>query len=202
MNDADIKRSVRVVTAPTVEPVTLAEARLWCRIDDDDTSQDAMLLLLIIAMREVAEDLTGCTFAPRVLELTMDSFPSDAIELPQGPVQSVTSISYLDGDGALQVLAGSPNEFVEDLYSVPARLSPLVGWPSTKDTPNAVRVRYTAGYATHNQIPRKLRLWMQLKIATLYENRETIVVNGQVQSLPRDLTDGLLDALRANRMFA
>ena len=77
-------RYVRMVTAPAVEPVTIDEARLWCRIDADDATQDAMLQLLIIAMREHAEAITGRAFASRTLEFVMDAFPPDdePIELP------------------------------------------------------------------------------------------------------------------------
>jgi uncharacterized phiE125 gp8 family phage protein len=194
---------VRVVTGPTYEPVTLAEAKLWCRIDDDDTEQDAMVLLLIQAMREYAEQLTGRSFASQTLELSLDSFP-DVIQLPHSPVSSVTSITYIDGDGATRTLSGSPSAFQEDLYSEPARLVPLEGqsWPTTSDVLNAVRVRYVTGYTNVTAIPNQLRLWIQTRISTLFEHREQLVVGGQVQALPRDFVDGLLDGLRAKRMFA
>jgi uncharacterized phiE125 gp8 family phage protein len=194
---------VRVVTGPVLEPVTLAEAKLWCRIDDDDTEQDAMVLLLIQAMREYAEQLTGRSFAQQTLELSLDAFP-DVIELPHSPVSSVTSITYIDGDGATQTLGGSPTEFQEDLYSEPARLVPLTGesWPTTADVLNAVRVRYVTGYANVTAIPNQVRLWIQTRISTLFEHREQLIVGGQVQALPRDFVDGLLDGLRAKRMFA
>ncbi len=199
----EIISRVRVVTEPEVEPVTLAEAKLWCRVDDDDTSQDAMLLLLIKAVRERAEELTGRAFAQRTLELRLDAFPDGVIELPFPPLQSVTSISHIDSSGALQT-SGSPTDFQEDLTSEPGRVAPLTGtaWPSTQEVLNAVRVRYVAGYATVNAIPKLARLWMQARISTFYEHREQLVVGGQLTSLPRDFVDGLLDGLRVTKNFA
>jgi uncharacterized phiE125 gp8 family phage protein len=200
-----IVRGVRVVTAPSFEPVTLAEAKLWCRVDDDDTSQDATLMLLIIAMREHAEHLTGRVYAERTLELSLDSFPaSGEIALPYPPVQSVSSVYYVASDGSLTPMDSSPSSWQVDLYSVPPRVkaSSTSTWPATQDAYGAVRIQYVAGYATHNLIPKTLRLWMQARISTLYEQREQVVVGQTVQALPRDFVDGLLDNLRSDRMFA
>lgn len=198
--------SVRVVTKPAYEPVTIAEAKLWCRIDDDDTDEDAMVLLLISAMREYAEELTGRSYVQRTLELRLDKFPDDGeIELPFPPVQSVSSVSYIDGDGTLQTLSVSPTGWQEDLVSEPARICPLYAqtWPASQAVYGAVRVRYVAGYANPNAIPKKLRLWMQARVATLFENREQIFSQGgNVVQIPRDFADGLLDGLRSRKMFA
>jgi uncharacterized phiE125 gp8 family phage protein len=201
----NIVRSVRVVTPPAFEPVTLAEAKLWCRVDEDDTDQDATLMLLIIAMREYAEHLTGRVFAERTLELRLDSFPADGeIVLPYPPVQSVSAISYIDSDSAETALDASPAAWQEDLTSVPARVKSLSTgtWPTALETYGAVRIQYVAGYATHNLIPKTLRLWMQARISSLFENREQLVTGTIVAELPRAFVDGLLDNLRAERMFA
>jgi uncharacterized phiE125 gp8 family phage protein len=200
-----IVRGVRVVTAPSFEPVTLQEAKLWCRVDADDESQDATLMLLIIAMREYAEHLTGRVFAERTLELSLDSFPtSGEIALPYPPVQSVSSVYYVASDGSFTPMDSSPSSWQVDLYSVPPRVKALSTstWPATQEAYGAVRIQYVAGYATHNLIPKTLRLWMQARISTLYEQREQLVVGQTVQSLPRDFVDGLLDNLRSDRMFA
>lgn len=202
-----LKKSVRVVTAPTFEPVTLTEAKLWCRVDEDDTDQDAMLLLLIIAMREYAEELTGRAFVSRTLEMRMDGFPEDGdpIELPYTPLHSVSSIQYVDADGDLQSLEASPTDWQVDTVSEPGRVAPSTDdglWPDTReDELGAVRITFVAGYANVNAIPKKVRLWMQARIATLFEHREQIVT-GSVAAIPKDFTDGLLDGLRVHTGFA
>lgn len=189
--------SIRVLTPPSIEPVTLAEARLWCRIDDDDTTQDAMLLVLIAAMREFAENLTGRYFASRQLELRLDRFTSHVIKLPYPPLRSVEYVAYIDTDGVLQTLSGSPNAFDTDLYSVPGTVRPLYqeAWPATRSTLDAVRIGFTCGYANVSAMPKSLRLWMQARLATLFEMREQVIVGHIVQPLPRDFVDGLLDSL-------
>jgi len=198
-------RYVRMVTAPAVEPVTIDEARLWCRIDADDATQDAMLQLLIIAMREHAEAITGRAFASRTLEFVMDAFPPDdePIELPYPPLASVSYITYVDASGADQTMGGSPDAFLVDTASYPGRLTPLFAgtWPAIRDQIGAVRIGYVAGYATTNLIPKALRVWMQARIATIFENREHLVMNNMVE-IPRDFADGLLDSLRVRVMFS
>jgi uncharacterized phiE125 gp8 family phage protein len=198
-------RYVRTVTPPTVEPVTVTEARLWVRMDSDDTTQDAMIQLLIIAMREHAEAITGRAFASRTLEVIMDAFPedNDVIELPYPPLSSVSYVTYTDGDGADQTLSGSPDAFLVDTGSYPGRVSPLYGgtWPATRAQIGAVRIGFVAGYGTTNLIPKALRIWMQARIATIFENREHLVMNNMVE-IPRDFADGLLDNLRVRTMFS
>jgi hypothetical protein len=43
---------------------------------------------------------------------------------------------------------------------------------------------------------------MQARISSLFENREQLVTGTIVAELPRAFVDGLLDNLRAERMFA
>lgn len=202
--------TVRVVTAPSYEPVTLAEAKAWCRVDTDDTSQDGVLNMLIQAMREYAEEFTGRAFALRTLQLRMNGFPSDEIELPRPPLVAVTSIEYLDADGTLQNLNGSPSQYQAYVYAEPGVVAPVYGgaWPATRDALDSVRITYTAGYAASGSpdtsteaIPAKVKLWMQARLVTLYEQREQLMRNNMVQ-VPRDFVDGLLDGLRIRKMFA
>lgn len=184
----------RVVTAPQQEPVTLAELKEWCRYYGTD--QDYTLLLLARAMRGYAENLTGRAFIRRDLEQIFDCFPCRVIYLPQPPLASVASIIYLDTDGTLQTLTGSPSQFQVDTDHEPGRVWPLYqeSWPSTLDELNAVRIRFTAGYI-RSQVPAEFKLWVQARIATLFEQREQLITGTIVNDIPRAFADGLLDGL-------
>lgn len=137
----------KVITAVTAEPVTLAEARLQCKVDSDDTTHDALLSALITAAREYAEHYTGRALAPQTLELALDAFP-DEIDLPMPPVASITSITYVDTAGDTQTLA--TDKYALSTYGDSRTVSLTYGntWPSTRDIPDAVKVKYLTGYST------------------------------------------------------
>jgi hypothetical protein len=87
-------------------------------------------------------------------------------------------------------------EYQLDLHSEPARLAPAYAtrWPAVRCQPNAVLVRYTAGYVDAAAVPQEIKSWMLLRIGMLYENRESVVAGVSVTELP--YVDCLLDAYR------
>lgn len=204
-----MRYALEVVTEPVYEPVARADAKEWLRIDADDTAHDSVVDLLIKAMREDAENITGRAFVSRQLRLTLGYWPWDTqygvkIVLPYPPLISVDSFQYIDTDGALQTLA-TDQYAVHDEYE-PAFIIPAwqVTWPTIRGVPNALQILFTAGYApgspsdeASNQelLPAKLKLWMESKVAGHNEFREQIMAGAAVQKIPRDFTDGLLDSL-------
>ena len=191
----DCDWSIRTVTGPTHEPITLEEARVWAKFDADDTSQDAMILGIIVAARRYAENYTGRAFVQRTLELRFPYFPSHVIELPRPPLRSVSYVRYIDVDGTEQVLGGSPDEFQVELYREPGRIQPLYlnVWPTTYGrNVDEVRIGYVAGYA--GEPPDELKLWMQSRVTMFDCHREPIAPNN-IQVLPHQFVDGILDPL-------
>jgi uncharacterized phiE125 gp8 family phage protein len=200
--------AVRVVTPPSVEPITLDEAHDWIR-DDGDSANDGVLGLLIKAMREYAETLTGRAFVQRTLELSCGAFWWNArcpLVLPYPPLVSVESVKYLDVDGEERTLG-------VDVYTVDADNDPgriflayQRTWPATRCAHNAVRVRYVAGFPPvaadyRANIPACVKLWMHTRLATLFENREQLVVGESIADIPRDFADGLLDGATSATRF-
>ena len=166
---------LKLITAPAEEPVTLAEARAHCRVPSSDTTEDALLQALIIAAREHCESWTHRRFITQTWDWVMDAFPGWCVELPHAPLQSITSVSYVDGEGATQTLATSGYQV--DVKTDPGRLMPAYGavWPSTRsDTFNAVTVRFVCGFGLAAAVPRGIKAAMLLTIGHLWEHRETV----------------------------
>lgn len=163
-----------LITAPSVEPVTLAEAKLQCKVDADLTADDALIDGLIAAVREQAEHEIGGALVTQTWERTLDAFPvaGGAIELGMPPVQSITSVKYLDAAGAEQTLVNTA--YTLDAVAAPGWVLPAAGtdWPATGDYANAVRVRFVAGYGAAAAVPAAVKAWMLLHIAEWYANRE------------------------------
>lgn len=204
-----MRSTLQVLTAPVYEPLSLAQARAWARVEVDDSNHDTTLNILRSAMREDAENLTFRAYIPRQYRLTSDDWPQDCeygskIELPFPPLISVDAFRYIDADGVLTTLA-TDQYAVHDEYE-PAFIIPAweVTWPTIRRVPNALQIDFTAGYAPgspddetgyQDALPEKLKQWMQAKMLTLFDNRAQFVEGRIVQAIPRDFTDGLLDSL-------
>lgn len=68
--------ALKQLVGPTVEPVSLAEARQFLRIDDDFTDDDALVLMLIASARRSAEQLCRRVLISQQWRLVFDRFPS------------------------------------------------------------------------------------------------------------------------------
>jgi len=190
---------LQLITDVTVEPVTLAEAKLWLKVEDGITADDALITGLISAVRQMAEQKTGRALLGQTWKLTLDAFP-DAIELTRVPLLAVSSVKYLDRDGVQQTL--SPASYTVDATNEPAWVVPAynVSWPETRADINAVEVTWTAGYHATDptKVPAAIRQWMQLQLAAAYVNREAFVQGQEVRGMP--FVDRLLDRFTVPRL--
>ena len=183
-----------IVTGPTTEPLTLAEAKAHCRIDISD--DDGLLAGYILAARHWIEGQTHRAMVQRTYDYTIDwCWPTKNcrswIDLPFPPLVSVTSVSYVDTNGATQTLSTS-------LYTVMTNRP--VGaitnayeqtWPDLRPQVEAITVRFVAGYAS---VPDDLVQAMKMLVAHWYENRETVVI-GQATEVPMAV-EALVSAYR------
>lgn len=192
------------VTAPTLEPVTLDEAKTHLRVDIDD--DNGLIDTLITAAREQVESYTRRALMPQTWDLKLDDFPcdGDAVWLPMPPVTSVTSITYTDMNG----VAGnvwSATKYTTDLPTGPkaqrARIAPAFAqiYPVTYPDLNVIAIRFVCGYAKEAAVPARIRQAMLLLIGTWYQNREQVLISqfaGQFLELPVGVTS-LLYSYRA-----
>lgn len=175
--------STTVITAPAVEPVLAADVKTFLHITSTD---DALIDELIAATRIEIEAAVKRSLINTTWELRLDAFPDGGvIELPRPPLQSVTSVKYYDTEGVLTTLATT--EYSVDApagpFAVPGRV--LLGyaksWPATRGIPNAVTVRFVAGYgATAATVPGGLRTAIKLLAGDLYSNPGLDVVTRRV----------------------
>jgi uncharacterized phiE125 gp8 family phage protein len=185
--------TLKLITAPATEPVTLAEAKVHCRCGDDE---DALLGVLIQAAREQAEHQLGRALITQTWERVIDAFPLVEVELGMPPVVSVVSVKYIDEAGVEQTMDAA--DYSLDTDTQPGWVLPAVDteWPDTLDTANAVRVRFTCGYGAAAAVPAAIKSWMLLRIGTLYKMREEVVVGVSVADIPGGYVDRLLDPYR------
>lgn len=191
-NSAPVRSGLRIVTQPTGEQITLAEAKLHCRVDSypDLTNQtanaeDALITELIVAAREWCENDIGRALVPQTFEFTTSAWPYSSgwgggteVLLPMSPISSVSSVVYLDVAGTPVTLADSA--YTLNNWSEPGWLYSVAGtaWPTAMSAPNAITIRYLAGYTLPNgspadmPLPKSIKSAMLLIVGHLFENRE------------------------------
>lgn len=176
----------KVITAPSVEPLTLAEAKIYLKVDD--STEDALITSLIVAARQMAENHMGRSLVKTVWESSFDEFPDtdedSTFELYPCPVSAINTVKYYDSNNTLQTLASTV--YQTDYISEPSRLSlkPGQSWPDVADRTNAVVINYDAGYGTTAaMVPDLIKAGLYLLIGHLYENRQN-VVKETVNELP------------------
>lgn len=162
---------------PSVEPLTVDEVRRHIR--DLDTIDDAELEEYIKCARDYAEDMQNRQLITATYKLYLDAFPSE-IKLPMPPLQSVTSIEYIDTEGVEQPLAASVYQVDTDSQPGRIKLDYAQNWPSTRGGDyDTVTVTYVAGYGdAASSIPPKTKQAIRLAVALQAEMREPVIVVG------------------------
>lgn len=191
--------TTRLITAPTAEPVTLAEVKLHLHVDGND--EDELINALISGAREQCEHILGRSIMPQTWEKTLDDFPlNDGIELLNPSIISVSSIKYIDASTANEATLAL-DQYVLDKDSEPGWVMPAYGvvWPATLPVSNAVRVRYVAGYADAASVPTSIKNWIKLAVSTWFKTREA-GVESAITTLPHDFFAGMLDRHRIWRL--
>lgn len=172
-----------LVTPPDAEVVELDEFKQHARIDLDD--EDDLLLGKLLAARQYLEDISNRGFLSQTWRLTIDDEWPCEICLPRAPVASITSITYVDLNGATQTL--SPYDYVlvsDGVLSRIVRSYAVYYWPPVRCQPNAITVTFVVGYGDlAADVPEPVRQAIILLAAHLHANREP-VGNYQLRELP------------------
>ena len=195
---------VAVISPP--EPwISVELAKKHCRIDDDDS--DDLLAIYIGAACAAVDGPFGTlqrAVGVQTLELRLESFEpwrwtagrlgyawdggwtdwsfwpfSRSIDLPCPPLIAVESVTYEDATGTDQVLGPTGWVLADD------EIDPAFNttWPSGRMAADAVRIRYTAGYAPAeggtSTVPTPIQAAALMVIGSLWANREADVIDAR-----------------------
>jgi uncharacterized phiE125 gp8 family phage protein len=168
-------RSQQLTTAPTKEPLVVDDLRQHLRVDTSD--EDFLLETWLVAARRHVEAYTGAAILMQTWEARLDAFPDgDEIELPRNPVQSISSIQYVDTAGATQTFAGTNYDLVAPPDPNGGSWIVALGygksWPPARGHIGDVRISFVAGYLERKDVPPEILSAMLLIAGDLFENRE------------------------------
>lgn len=190
---------VRTV-APAITPVSLAEAKVHCNANEF-TDDDAMLMSLIEAATAHLDGWTGILgrcLCEQTWRQDFDSFRS-YLRLPLFPVISIVSIDYTDVADAKQTIA-TPN-YILQCDELGARVEFVGGYsfPPRNSNGSPICISYVAGYVDApaveadgdipavprgSTVPSALKHAILMLVSHWYQNRDAILISGQVAELP------------------
>lgn len=194
-------KTLTVTTPPSMEPVSLEEAKAHLRVDH--TVDDDLISTLIAAARSYLESITGQAFMTQQISQTADAWERLGAPVPGGtpgsmqqaypagtgwassPVGAIpglsldrgpiTAVALLVFSGGLNTVVGSTN-YVVDGLSRPPRIAQS---PSgTLPNPDMGRIAgitavYTAGRASAADVPPEIRVAIKMLVKDMYESRGT-----------------------------
>ena len=182
---------LKQITAPTIEPISLTEAKLHLKVSV--STDDDLITRLIKAAREFCEEYTGRSFISTEWQLYMDTFPR-VIHLDKTPIIELGWVKYYPDEANPELTELSAINYTSDIIGEPGRIMCADGyvWPDVRVALNSVIVNYTSGYGTAaSDVPAMIKEAMLLHIGHNYDNRGD---EGH-RKYPRDIYD-LLDKVR------
>jgi len=172
-----------LTSAPSVEPISLADAKAHLRIDADD--EDALLTSLIATARTHLERTLGLALITQGWSYYLDHWPrSGTVALPVRPVQAVNAVKVHDAIGGVTTLDESA--YAVDALSQPGRLVVMAALPpvATRQL-NAFEIDFTAGYGDEAEdVPAPIRQALLLLVAHWFERREPVSFNEGAAEVP------------------
>lgn len=182
--------SVKIKTDVSTEPILAATVKTDLGIDFSD--HDTLLGNLIKASREWCEGYCDATFAPKTLIVRWDELPSDQkLYLPQGPIDSVTSVKTVDQEGTETTLTLNTDYYVRGKGDIYIAVQSV--WSSIVGEGLEYEVEYVAGYGGTNTeaCPYIVKQAIEKLVAENYKNRENTVVGTIISKVPNDVREML-----------
>jgi uncharacterized phiE125 gp8 family phage protein len=171
----------KLVTGPSSEPITLAEAKLYLRVDD--STEDALITSIITAARRKFENDTYHYLLPQTWELYLNQneINAEPISLNKSDITAISNVKYYDQSNTQQTL--STNDYQTAIQGRPYSIQ-LTTVPQVYNRLEAMVIRFTLGYTNAAAVPEDIKIAIKTLIGTLYENRQTIVTGTQVNEVP------------------
>ena len=156
--------SLTLLTPPSAEPVTLAEAKLRLRVGTD--VHDDTINQWIQAARERVERDTGRALIEQTWVERRDRWDGDGrllafgtqFRLPRPPLIALEAVTTYDADGTPS--DHDPAAFFVDTMADPGRiaLKPDTVWPEPGRAVGGIEIRFRAGYGDQpSDVPAPLR---------------------------------------------
>jgi uncharacterized phiE125 gp8 family phage protein len=170
-------------SGPTVEPLSLAEAKAHLRLET--SADDALVASLMITSRLHIEAALGLALTAQDWTLVLDAWPATGVvNIPMRPVTAVTAVRVRASDGTPSVVPTAT--YVFEGAGLPPRLVPASGaLPNPGRAAGGIEIDFTAGFGTTaGSVPEPIRQALKLLVAHWYEHRDPVEIGDPAMAIP------------------
>jgi len=170
-----------LLTPPAVEPVTLAGAKAYLRVEHD--TDDDVISGLIAGARLQVEAQTRRALIIQTWQIRRDSWPTDGrLMVVPAPLREIVAVRVYDSGGAPHAV--DLQAFTANIAAAPGVIG-FVPWSLPGRTLAGIEIDIEAGYGdAAADVPQPLRRAIELLVAHWYEHRGLIAAGQSVAVLP------------------
>ncbi len=190
--------SLVMTTPPSVEPVTVADAKALMRIDGSD--EDILIASLLLTSRLHIEMALSLALITQSWTLRLDRWPPGReVDLPFTPLRAIDEVRVKDAAGVTHVVPAA--SYLVDLASRPARLVWNNVTPPLPQAPaNGIEIDMTAGFGSDgDSVPAPLKHAILMLAAHWYEHRDPGEIGTDGTRIP-DAVSSLIMPFRTIRL--
>jgi uncharacterized phiE125 gp8 family phage protein len=169
-----------LLAGPAEEPVSLAGAKAFLRVDD--SAEDGLITTLIGAARLHVEGVTGRALLAQSWRVVLDSWPDDRqVKLPVSPFMALTEVTAYDASGAGHDVPLAQFLREPDRLLLPATVA---GMPVLRER-QGIEIDYVAGFGTEPEdVPADIRQALLMLVGYWFEHRDAVIVAGSGAVVP------------------
>lgn len=170
-----------LLTAPAVEPLSVADAKNFLRVEHGD--DDAIIAGLIAAARNHVEALTRCGLITQTWRLVLDRWPDNGRVMPRlNPLRSLVAVRIYNEAGAASTIdvAGFVIDRAAGVIAAPGWSLPVPGRSIA-----GIELDIEIGFGdAATDVPPTLLQAIRMLAGHWYENRGLIAIGQSVAMMP------------------
>lgn len=187
---------IHIVTQPTLDVITITEAKQHLKVDHDD--EDTLLSLYVKGCVKCAEDYRQSAIMSTQYELWTDQFYSP-ISLQKHPVSAINSVKYYDEDNTLQTVSSS--DYILQYFKQPCALefTEDFDYPDVHSRQFPVVVNFNAGYLAASSVPATIKLGILNQLGNQFEFRQWIQAGAGLSAI--EIKGSTMEILNSETMW-
>lgn len=166
-------------TPPAEEPITLSEAKEWCRVTTTD--DDSLITSLISAVRIFGERYCNRIFVDTSIDCffagldSSNQEPYSFVQVRRAPLSSITAVSsYISG------IYTATTDYLLKQSTGFSRLIFKNSITADSDIEYPLKVEAVFGYGAAADVPEEIKTALKAHVAFLYENRGDVAASANL----------------------